>query len=436
MTEKNPLSQRETEILQLLAQGKSNKEIASDLVISVNTVKVHISNIFQKINVSSRAEAMVYALENGLIEDPRQETPEPQIITKVVEVESVKLGWLRKFWWLLAIALVLLALGLAIIFSRSTILSQPTPTPNPYQSLISENRWQSYENLSSAREGMAVASYKSELFVIGGETLEGISSLNQSFDTRNNRWSLREPKPTPAKNALALQVAGKLYIFGGENRDGKPTDLLEIYDPETDTWSTGAKGPKALSRYAATSVDGKIFFFGGWDGTAFSKETYIYEPSNDTWTAGIPCPIAFADAHAVPTNNRFMIIGGTTENNSLTTVRIYSPNSKAETNTAWSDPLDFFEAEKIIGAQLIGDSVVVFSRMDEEKLLISFYSSQTETWSHSIDNNFSLVTENPSLVNLSGSVFFIGGRTRDGELSDHFARYQAVFTIMIPAVTN
>lgn len=436
MTEKNPLSQRETEILQLLAQGKSNKEIATDLVISVNTVKVHISNIFQKINVSSRAEAMVFALENGLIEAPRQETPEPQIITKVVEVESVKLGWLRKFWWLLAIALVLLALGFAVIFSRSTILSQPTPTPNPYQNLISENRWQSYENLSSAREGMSVASYKSELFVIGGETLEGISSLNQSFDTRNNRWALREPKPTPAKNALALQVAGKLYIFGGENRDGKPTDLLEIYDPETDTWSTGAKGPKALSRYAATSVDGKIFFFGGWDGTAFSKETYIYEPSNDTWTTGIPCPLAFADAHAIPANNLFLIIGGTVDNASVTTVRIYSPNKKSEPDAAWSEPLDFFEAKEIIGAQMIGDSVVVFSRVDEEKLLISYYSLQSETWSHSTDNHAPVFAENPSLVNLSGSVFFIGGRTRDGELSDHFARYQAVFTIMIPAVTN
>lgn len=439
MIEENPLSNREKEILQLVAQGKSNKEIATELVISINTVKVHVSNIFQKINVSSRAEAMVYALENGLIEDPRQEqeTPEPQIITKYIEVDPPKwLTWLRKFWWLFVGALVLLIFSLAILFSRTKILSNPTPTSNPYQDLISKNRWQSFENLSPAREGTAVASYKTELFVIGGETLEGVSALNQSFDTRSNRWAQRASKPTAVKNALALLVAGKLYVFGGEKQDGNPTDLLEIYDPETDSWSTGAKGPKALSRYAATSIDGKLFFFGGWDGKTFSKESFIYDPSNNKWTNSIPSPVAFADAHAVSANNRFMIIGGTTSNETLTTVRIYTPSTNNHSATAWSDPLNFFEAEKIIGAQMVGDSVVVFSKVDEENLLVSFYSPQSETWSHSTEHNSSLIVDNPSLVNMSGSVFFIGGRSSNGALSDQFTRYQAVFTIMIPAITN
>ena len=101
MTDTTPLSTRELEILELLAQGKSNKEIAADLVISVNTVKVHISNIFQKTNTSSRSEAIVYAVENGLVESLRQETPEPQVITEFIESEEPKwLFWLRKFWWL------------------------------------------------------------------------------------------------------------------------------------------------------------------------------------------------------------------------------------------------------------------------------------------------------------------------------------------------
>ncbi len=437
MTDTTPLSTRELEILELLAQGKSNKEIAADLVISVNTVKVHISNIFQKTNTSSRSEAIVYAVENGLVESLRQETPEPQVITEFIESEEPKwLFWLRKFWWLFAIALVLLILGIAFILSRSPMLSSPTPTPHPYQGFLSENRWQSYENLSSPRANMAVASYKNELFAIGGETLEGISSLNQSFDIRNNRWSLRAPKPTAVKNALALQVAGKLYIFGGEGQNGKPTDLLEIYDPETDSWSTGAKGPKALSRYSATSIDGKIFFFGGWDGKAFSKDTYIYSPSEDKWTDGISSPIAFADAHAVSVNNCFLIIGGTINNEPVTTVRIYAPSNGTEPHIAWSEPLDFFEAKEVIGAQMIGDSVIAFSKVDEENIRISYYSSQGETWGHSTEKNTHLFADNPSVVNISGAVFFIGGRTSDGELSNQFTKYQAVFTIMIPAVTN
>ena len=61
----NVLSDREIEVLRLVGQGKSNKEIAMDLDISVNTVKVHVSNIYQKIDVSSRTEATLFAIENG-----------------------------------------------------------------------------------------------------------------------------------------------------------------------------------------------------------------------------------------------------------------------------------------------------------------------------------------------------------------------------------
>jgi DNA-binding NarL/FixJ family response regulator len=62
-----PLTEREKEILRLVAQGLSNKAIAQSLGLTEGTIKVHVSNILGKLNVSSRTEASVRALQTGLI---------------------------------------------------------------------------------------------------------------------------------------------------------------------------------------------------------------------------------------------------------------------------------------------------------------------------------------------------------------------------------
>jgi len=61
------LTQRELQVLQLAADGLSNKEIADRLVISEKTVKNHIANIFSKLNVNDRTQAILYALRKGLV---------------------------------------------------------------------------------------------------------------------------------------------------------------------------------------------------------------------------------------------------------------------------------------------------------------------------------------------------------------------------------
>jgi NarL family two-component system response regulator LiaR len=61
------LTEREMEVLNLVVQGNSNQQIAETLVISVATVKAHISNILSKLQVSSRAEASAYAIKHKLV---------------------------------------------------------------------------------------------------------------------------------------------------------------------------------------------------------------------------------------------------------------------------------------------------------------------------------------------------------------------------------
>jgi NarL family two-component system response regulator LiaR len=61
------LTERETEVLQHLAQGKSNKEIAAALVIAEKTVRTHVSNILAKLGVTSRTQAALHAVRTGLV---------------------------------------------------------------------------------------------------------------------------------------------------------------------------------------------------------------------------------------------------------------------------------------------------------------------------------------------------------------------------------
>jgi NarL family two-component system response regulator LiaR len=61
------LTEREMEVLKLIAKGQSNSEIAESLVISVNTVKGHVSNILSKLHLADRTQAAVYAWRQGIV---------------------------------------------------------------------------------------------------------------------------------------------------------------------------------------------------------------------------------------------------------------------------------------------------------------------------------------------------------------------------------
>ena len=116
MTDNTSLTSRETEILALIAVGKANKEIAADLFISVNTVKVHVSNIFQKIDVSSRTEATLYAIENGIVQSPAATNTQQEdtgsetsgVTSEIIMGEKPR--WLMKNWW------VAVLLGFLLLF--------------------------------------------------------------------------------------------------------------------------------------------------------------------------------------------------------------------------------------------------------------------------------------------------------------------------------
>lgn len=69
-TLRDELSEREREVLRLLAQGQTNKDIAARLYVSENTVRYHIKNILAKLHLRNRAQAAAYAVQQGLADSP------------------------------------------------------------------------------------------------------------------------------------------------------------------------------------------------------------------------------------------------------------------------------------------------------------------------------------------------------------------------------
>lgn len=78
LKDQDSISGREREVLQLVCQGDSNREIAAKLIVSEHTVKVHLRNILNKLNLRNRQQVAAYAVQEGLVTDVKSEdTPEP-----------------------------------------------------------------------------------------------------------------------------------------------------------------------------------------------------------------------------------------------------------------------------------------------------------------------------------------------------------------------
>ncbi len=67
--EASGLSKRELEVVSVIASGAQNKEISNQLSLSINTVKFHVANVFRKLGVQNRTEAVRIARERGLLND-------------------------------------------------------------------------------------------------------------------------------------------------------------------------------------------------------------------------------------------------------------------------------------------------------------------------------------------------------------------------------
>lgn len=317
------LSERELEILRLLATGLSNKEIAGQLFLSINTVKVHLRNIFTKINVQSRTEATLYAIQHGWVTVPGAEAmsngstpPDAALpIGPAIAIEPPLPIGQR----IALIALAVIVLLFAVIVgprgsAQSGNQAQPfTDTPIGNPSIISQagdTVWQGQTQMPSARGRLAVASIGPRVMVIGGEAASGVTGLVEVYDTISQTWHNGQNKPTPVANISAVVVSNTVIVPGGYTAAGVPTSIVEAYDLISDIWTSLAPLPAPRFAYAMAALRNRVYVFGGWDGKSYVSTVFIYDPATNRWTTGAPLPLARGFSGAVALNDAIYVIGG------------------------------------------------------------------------------------------------------------------------------
>jgi len=349
MSEQNKLSDREIQILELVAEGLTNREIAQTLMISPNTVKAHLSNIFEKLAVASRTEATVYAIEHGIVDVPGVEEAagHPQ-----------RLIWnqLRKYIWVLIPMILLVLLFLVTLLSNVLMPSPQSDLPGIDES---SERWQERVPMPEYRSKLAAAAYNGEIYAIAGETLQGVSASVLRYSPEENIWTPLEDKPTPVSDIQAAMIGEKIYVPGGTLSDGSPTDILEIYDPRRDQWERGTALPKPLSSYALTDFEGLLYLFGGWDGEKAIPDVLIYDPASDSWRKGTPMTHPRYDAGAVSLIDKIILLGGRDEDTIFQSGEVYYPTRDVNDEKAWEAFVDLPSPRADFGVASIYDAVYV-----------------------------------------------------------------------------
>lgn len=433
-TELPQISEREREILSLVARGATNQQIAQELTISINTVKVHLRNIFGKIGAASRTEATVYAIKQGLVpladaalpmgaisaplaveaveapetlpvlpaalapahEDaltklvaPPQTaqvadvvpqmlaTPEAHVpkSASVVLVPSAALpGRGRTLLLIVLVVAGLLAATLAGYFLRP--VATPVPTAATAQPLAQpQPRWTKRAPLPDQRMSFALASYDRALYVIGGTRGGSISGALARYNLGDNTWTTLGDKPTPVAAACAVAIGGRLYVAGGERADGTPVATFEMYDTRTQRWEKLPDLQAARSRYACATVEGKLYVLGGWDGKNYNSDVFAFDPTSNTWTTLSPLPTPRRNASAAVVDGTIYVVGGEDRSGPLRANERFKPFEGA--NGVWEkeEPLP-----SQIGAPAAVGLLASLSVIDPSLATIHSFTPANQTW--------------------------------------------------------
>ncbi len=388
MAEKgDALSERELEVLQCVSDGAGNKEIAAKLSISQNTVKVHLRNVYTKLGVSSRTEATMVALQQGLVilegivaenstltseptsaaaaTDPKP-APLPQPISTANGSSNATTAprFFPRRIGLISLLLLLLAASIFFAYQAFGNDVAPTTATEPFEETAVTNDWLQSRPLPAGRANMALVANGLNLYLIGGQTATGVTNTVSIYRTTEFVWQEGSPKPTAVTDITGAELFGEIYVPGGLLADGQPTDAVEVYSPANDSWRSATPLPTAVSGGLVLSDGSFLYLFGGWDGQDYLADAYRFDPAANSWQIlpGMATARAFATGAVV--KGKLYVVGGYDGERPLSECAYFDPavnNSEViETEGGWATCANTLLPRAGAGAASLFNKLYVF----------------------------------------------------------------------------
>jgi DNA-binding CsgD family transcriptional regulator len=446
------LSEREREILRLVATGATNQQIAAQLNISANTVKVHLRNIFGKIGVASRTEATMYAVRNGIVEVAAVSSGSAAVLSESTmppvdisptssrsesgkSADRVTRSSPGQARWLLYAGIAGGAiLAFAIIFGVLVLLqggapstTQPTVVPSPQTFVSSPSPiWTTHPALPYAQRASAAISFEGRIFVIGGVTDSGVTGSAWRYDPSTQTWAPLNAKPTPVQDIGAVILNSRIYVPGGRLADGTVTDKVEVFDPASGAWSEKRSMPAPRSAYAIAAVDGRLYLFGGWDGTKVCDDVFVYDPITDVWERRPAMPTARAYAGASVVDGNIYVIGGENQGQQLTINEQFSPAKSGD--DAWLQRAALPEPRSRFGSAALSNLIFVLGGVPKENPL--YYDVRSDSWKV-FEAPQTPLGEQPAVAARDASLFIISGVLNQSNSLTHELRM--LYAVVLPA---
>jgi DNA-binding CsgD family transcriptional regulator/N-acetylneuraminic acid mutarotase len=380
---KEPLTERELEIVRLAGTGLGNKEIAAQLSLSPNTVKVHLRNIFTKLEARSRTEMTMIAMRNGWIvvepaspvnglpvapseshtavpttpaEGSQQasfdnNTPQPPAKSSSADIAVTsppvppvalvapnpqplpRLALWQRVSLMVAVCIGVALLVLTLPANQGNASNNSDPLrigpAQPRTGLLlrdEASRWHLRTPLPAARARSAAATVGDRIFLIGGEVNQVVSGDVLVYEPISNTWTtLNAPKPTPVANTAAAVVDKRIYIAGGTDQNGNPSAALEVFDTISNQWQTLAPLDQPVAGHGFAAIGDQIFVFGGKTNKGISNASERYDIATNTWHSVATMPTPRTLSAAATFDDRIYVVGGYNGEHELSTCEYYTP---------------------------------------------------------------------------------------------------------------